>query len=46
VVPFQHAEILNQGIRDSRLVPFEFSGHGLFWEERDKFNKLLMEFVG
>jgi len=46
VVPPKHAEILNRGIRGSKLVPFELSGHGLFWEERDKFNKVLMEFIG
>lgn len=35
-----------QGIRNSRLVPFEYSGHGLFWEERDKFNSELAQFIG
>jgi non-heme chloroperoxidase len=35
-----------QGIKNSRLVPFENSGHGLFWEERDKFNKELAAFIG
>lgn len=35
-----------QGIRNSILVPFENSGHGLFYEERDKFNKELAQFIG
>lgn len=35
-----------QGIRNSTLVPFAYSGHGLFWEERDKFNRELAQFVG
>lgn len=46
VCPFQLAEASNRGIRNSRLVPFEYSGHGLFWEERDKFNRELAQFVG
>lgn len=43
---FSLAEAQRQGIRNSRLVPFENSGHGLFWEERDKFNRELAQFVG
>lgn len=35
-----------QAIKNSKLVPFENSGHGLFWEERDKFNKELARFIG
>jgi len=46
VCPFPLAEALNRGIRNSRLVPFEYSGHGLFWEERDKFNRELAQFIG
>ncbi|KHF41680.1 alpha/beta fold hydrolase [Halalkalibacter okhensis] len=44
VIPFEQALELHQNIRNSQLVPFEFSGHGPFWEEREKFNQLLMEF--
>lgn len=46
VIPFSQAHELNQRIRKSQLVPFYYSGHGSFWEERDKFNQLLSEFVG
>ncbi len=35
----------NEGIRNSRLVPFKFSGHGLFYDQRDKFNKELVNFI-
>jgi len=46
VIPFAQAQELNQKIRNSKLVPFQYSGHGPFWEERDKFNQLLMQFIG
>ncbi len=36
----------NQGIKNSKLIPFEYSGHGLFYDERDKFNRELIQFVG
>ncbi|NHC42850.1 alpha/beta hydrolase [Bacillus sp. MM2020_1] len=46
VIPFAQAQELNQKIRNSHLVPFQYSGHGCFYEERDKFNRLLTQFVG
>ena len=46
VIPFAQAQELNQKIRNSQLVPFQYSGHGPFWEERDKFNRLLTQFIG
>lgn len=45
VCPFPLAITQNQGIRGSKLVPFEFSGHGLFYEQRDKFNQELTGFI-
>lgn len=45
VIPFAQAHELNQNIRNSQLVPFQYSGHGAFWEERDKFNQLLAQFI-
>ncbi|MBC8060802.1 MAG: alpha/beta hydrolase [Clostridiaceae bacterium] len=42
---FSLAEAMHQGIKNSKLVPFENSGHGLFWEEQDKFNKELIQFI-
>ena len=46
VIPFAQAQELNQKIKNSQLVPFHYSGHGPFWEERDKFNQLLKQFIG
>jgi non-heme chloroperoxidase len=42
---FQLALALKRGIKNSKLVPFENSGHGLFWEEQEKFNKELSQFI-
>lgn len=46
VIPFPQAQELNKRIKNSQLVPFQYSGHGPFWEERDKFNQLLTQFIG
>lgn len=43
--PFVFAEQLNKGINNSYLVKFENSGHALFVEEMDKFNKELEQFA-
>ena len=32
-------------IKNSKLVPFKYSGHGLFYDEREKFNKELTHFI-
>ncbi|CAM5221569.1 Non-heme chloroperoxidase OS=Ureibacillus acetophenoni OX=614649 GN=SAMN05877842_11367 PE=4 SV=1 [Ureibacillus acetophenoni] len=45
VIPFAQAKVMNKKIKNSQLIPFQFSGHGPFWEERDKFNQLLMRFI-
>ncbi|MGA9227988.1 MAG: alpha/beta hydrolase [Mesobacillus sp.] len=45
VIPFAQAQELNQKIRHSQLVPFLYSGHGAYWEERNKFNQLLKQFI-
>lgn len=45
VIPFEQGQELNKKIKNSQLVPFHYSGHGAFWEERDKFNRLLTEFL-
>jgi non-heme chloroperoxidase len=46
VCPFELAVALKEGIKNSKLVPFENSGHGLFWEQRNKFNMELAQFIG
>lgn len=43
---FPLAEAQRRAIRNSRLVPFENSGHSLFFEEQDKFNMELAQFAG
>lgn len=45
VVPFQLGEIQKQGIKNSRLLPFRYSGHATFYDERDKFNDELVKFI-
>ncbi|WP_092474574.1 alpha/beta fold hydrolase [Desulfotruncus arcticus] len=46
VCPFPLAVAQNEGIKKSKLVPFEYSGHGLFYDQRDEFNKELAQFIG
>jgi non-heme chloroperoxidase len=36
----------HEGIAGSRLVPFKYSGHGLFYDERDCFTGELAQFAG
>lgn len=38
-------EIQKQGIRNSKLILFEFSGHGLFYDQKEKFNEELIKFI-
>lgn len=45
ICPFPLAVAQKEGIKNSKLVPFKNSGHGLFWEQRDKFNKELTQFI-
>jgi non-heme chloroperoxidase len=42
---FAFAGELNKGIKNSYIVKFENSGHGLFVEEREKFNTELEKFA-
>ncbi|HAE37495.1 MAG TPA: alpha/beta hydrolase [Candidatus Riflebacteria bacterium] len=46
ICPYQLGQALATGITGATLVPFEKSGHGLFFEEKDKFNTELAKFVG
>lgn len=45
IIPFSQAEEMNRMIQGSQLVPFYYSGHGPFWEERDRFNQILGDFI-
>lgn len=45
IVPFQLGVIQNKSIKNSKLAAFNFSGHGTFYDEKDKFNDELVNFV-
>ena len=45
VVPFPLAKVQYESIRNSKLVPFEFSGHASFYDEKDRFNEELVKFI-
>lgn len=45
VCPYEFAEALHAGIKGSELVPFYYSGHGLFYCEKKKFNRELIRFM-
>lgn len=45
IVPFELGEVQRQSIKSSNLIPFQFSGHGSFYDEREKFNEELMKFI-
>lgn len=45
VCPIQFGETLQKEIKNSKLILFENSGHGLFWEEKDKLNNELINFI-
>ena len=46
ICPFDFAKVMNQGIKGSRLIEFNESGHVLNIEEKDKTNEELMKFIG
>ena len=46
ICEFALAEQMQKGIKNSTIVRFENSGHGLFVEEREKFNNELVKFAG
>lgn len=45
ICPFVFAEELARGIKKSRIIRFQESGHALFLEEKEKFNRDLMAFT-
>lgn len=42
---FPLAEAQRKGIRNSKLIAFEESGHGLFYDQKEKFNEELLKFI-
>lgn len=45
IVPFSLGEIQKQSIKNAKLIPFKYSGHGTFYDERNKFNEELIKFI-
>ncbi|RDZ17517.1 alpha/beta hydrolase [Priestia megaterium] len=45
ICPFEFAEQMQQEISQAELIPFEHSGHGLFYDEKEKFNKEILAFL-
>ena len=45
ICSYDLAEQMHIGIKNSKLVPFEKSGHALFIEELEKFNNELLNFI-
>ena len=45
ICSYELAEQMHTLVPDSKLVPFEMSGHALFIEEREKFNDELLKFI-
>nr|WP_170312389.1 alpha/beta hydrolase [Paenibacillus sacheonensis] len=43
IVPFELGKLQQQGIKNSVLIPFEESSHGLFYDEREKFDRELLK---
>ena len=45
IVPFELGQIQNHSIKNSKLIPFKYSGHATFYDEKDEFNKELVNFM-
>lgn len=45
IVPFELGEIQNNMIQNSKLIPFELSGHATFYDQKDRFNETLVNFI-
>lgn len=45
VVPFELGRVQEQNIKNSKLIPFKYSGHGSFYDEGEKFNEELVKFI-
>lgn len=43
--PFEFAIMMHQGIKDSTLYPFYYSGHGVFYDELELFNCTFIQFL-
>ena len=45
IVPYELADEQHKLIRNSRLATFEFSGHGVFYDQKDEFNEIVSRFI-
>lgn len=45
VCPIQFGETLDKLIPNSKLILYQNSGHALFWEEKDKLNNDILDFI-
>jgi non-heme chloroperoxidase len=45
ICSFVLAKVMHAEIRGFELIPFKYSGHGLFYCELEKFNRELVRFV-
>ena len=45
ICPYPFAEVLHDGIKNSKLYVFENSGHALFIDELEKFNREFISFI-
>ena len=45
IVPFELGELQNQRIAGSQLFAFENSGHGIFYDELERFNQCFLQFL-
>ena len=45
VCPYVFGELMHAEIKGSELIPFNYSGHGLFYCEMKKFNRELIRFM-
>lgn len=45
IVPFELGQIQEKMIKNSKLIPFKYSGHAAFYDQREEFNKELMKFI-
>lgn len=45
ICPYEFALIMHDSIPNSILYPFEYSGHGVFYEELKLFNQCFLEFL-
>lgn len=43
---FDLARAMHDGIKGSQLIPIEKAGHGFYYEERERVNSELMDFIG